>query len=98
MRLHAASVAAKGRHVGATRLRGESQRLDFRAGANERVTIGTALEALSRSIHIHNEGMRLVIGRQGRHRHHHLRDRFGCSITEWRNDPRERMRIAAGRW
>jgi len=27
-----------------------------------------------------------------------FRERFGCSITEWRNDPRERMRIAAGRW
>jgi AraC-like DNA-binding protein len=30
----------------------------------EQATIGTALEALSRFIHIHNEGMRLVIGRQ----------------------------------
>jgi AraC-like DNA-binding protein len=27
-----------------------------------------------------------------------FRERFGCSITEWRNDPRERMRVAAGRW
>jgi AraC-like DNA-binding protein len=27
-----------------------------------------------------------------------FRDRFGCSITEWRNDPKERMRIAAGHW
>src|SRR4029078_3195952 len=30
----------------------------------EQATIGTALEALSRFIHIHNEGMRLVIRRQ----------------------------------
>lgn len=27
-----------------------------------------------------------------------FRGRFGCSITEWRNDPRHRMRLAAGRW
>ena len=27
-----------------------------------------------------------------------FRERFGCSITEWRSDPREQMRIAAGRW
>ena len=26
-----------------------------------------------------------------------FRNRFGCSITEWRNDSRERMRIASGR-
>jgi AraC-like DNA-binding protein len=27
-----------------------------------------------------------------------FRERFDCSVTEWRNDPRERMRMAAGRW
>jgi hypothetical protein len=27
-----------------------------------------------------------------------FRDRFGCSMTEWRDDPREQLRIAAGRW
>jgi AraC-like DNA-binding protein len=27
-----------------------------------------------------------------------FRERFGCSITEWRSDPRERMPMAAGRW
>jgi AraC-like DNA-binding protein len=27
-----------------------------------------------------------------------FRGRFGCSISRWRSDPRERMRIAAGRW
>jgi AraC-like DNA-binding protein len=27
-----------------------------------------------------------------------FRSRFGSSISEWRSDPRERMRIAAGRW
>jgi AraC-like DNA-binding protein len=27
-----------------------------------------------------------------------FRGRFGCSITQWRADPREQMRIAAGNW
>jgi AraC-like DNA-binding protein len=27
-----------------------------------------------------------------------FRGRFGCSVTEWRGDPRERMRMSAGRW
>jgi AraC-like DNA-binding protein len=27
-----------------------------------------------------------------------FRGRFGCSVTEWRADPRQQMRIAAGRW
>ncbi len=27
-----------------------------------------------------------------------FRGRFGCSVTEWRSDPRERLRAFAGRW
>src|SRR6201996_3525477 len=27
-----------------------------------------------------------------------FRGRFGCSVTEWRADPHQQMRIAAGRW
>jgi hypothetical protein len=54
-------------------------------------------------------GIQPVSGRAGRNRRDDrfsaqsamarwFRGRFGCSVTEWRADPRQQMRIAAGRW